>query len=285
MNTDDSRFTVKIETVEASNIKSIFGILKDNNIVEANIKITPDGLEILEMDPHHIVIAHVLLNASNFDSFYCKEPVKIGIDCVNLNKILKNVGAKDILTLFVEDPKDSNMGGDSDSGMSFGLLIENVVKGQVNKYAIDTIDVNDQEMEIPDINYPYHIQMPANDLQSIVSSQKNLGGDVIKLLFCKDILQFYTKGDIGRLETTRSPTQKEETSMKIQKNELVVDNTNITEIYVKLEKLAEFTKCSCLSTIVTIHLHNDFPLFLEYDVGSLGFIRLGVSLHNKPEDW
>ena len=237
------------------------------------------------MEPHHIVIAHVLLDAGKFSSFYCKKPIKIGVDCVNLNKILKNVCAKDILTLFVEDPKDHNMLDDSDSGMSFGLLIENSIKGQVSKYSIDTIDVNDQDMEIPDLNYPYHIQMPANDLQSIINSLKNLGGEVIKLLFCKDILQFYTKGDIGKVETTRSPTQKEESSMKIQKNEVALDESNITEIYVKLEKLSEFTKCSCLSNIVTIHLDNQFPLFLEYDVGSLGFIRLGLSLHNKPEGW
>ena len=43
MNTDDSGFLVKIETVDATDIKAIFGILKDNNIVEANIKITPRG--------------------------------------------------------------------------------------------------------------------------------------------------------------------------------------------------------------------------------------------------
>jgi hypothetical protein len=34
-----------------------------------------------------------------------------------------------------------------------------------------------------------------------------------------------------------------------------------------------------------MYLRNDYPLVLEYDVGSLGIIRLGVSPHNKPEGW
>jgi len=283
METNDDKYLVKIVTLQPSNFKALFGILKENNIVEANISINQDGIEILEMDPTHIIIAHVSLNKSNFDEFYCREPIKIGVDTVNLTKILKGVGTKDILTLFVEDPKSQIE--DGDISISFGLLIENSSKGQSTKIYIDTMDVNDRQLDVPDLNYPYHVQLPSSDLQSITTNLKNMGGDVIKLLFHKDTLQFYTRGEIGILETTRSKTMKEDSSIKIQKNKMNTDDLEIIEIYVKLEKLVEFTKCSCLSPMVTVYLKNNFPLFLEYDVGSLGFIRLGVSPHNKPENW
>jgi proliferating cell nuclear antigen len=283
MSADDSQYIVKIETLQPSNFKALFGILKENSIVEVNINITPDGLEILEMDPTHIVIVHVLLNANNFDSFYCRTPIKIGVDAVNLTKILKGVGTKDTLTIFVEDLKDDN-NSDADVSISFGLLIENSAKGQSSKIYIDTMDVNEHQMDVPDLNYPYHIQLPSTDLQSILTNSKNMAGEVMKILFHKDTLVFYTKGDIGSLETTRTKTNKEDSSIKIQKNE-TDDESGIIEIYVKLEKLVEFTKCSCLSPMATIYLKNDFPLFLEYDVGNLGFIRLGVSPHNKPDNY
>lgn len=285
MNTDESKYLVKIETLQPSNFKALFGILKENNIVEVNINITKDGIEILEMDPTHIIIVHVSLSANNFDSFYCKKPIKIGVDAINLTKILKGVGTKDILTLFVEDPKEhvSNV-DDSDISISFGLLIENSTKGQSTKIYIDTMDVNDHQMDVPDLDYPYHIQLPSSDLQSIVTGLKNMGGEVIKLIFHKDTLHFYTRGEIGIIETTRSKTTKEDASIKIQKNQQN-DDSVIIEIYVKLEKFVEFTKCSCLSPMATIYLKNDFPLFLEYDVGNLGFIRLGVSPHNKPDNY
>jgi len=283
----DSQYLVKIETLQPSNFKSLFSILKENNIVEANINITPDGIEILEMDLAHIIIAQVVLNASNFDGFYCKKPLKIGVDVVNVAKILKGVGTKDILTLFVEDPMENSdqydTGDDSDISTSFGLLIENAAKGQCNKVYIDTMDVNVAPIDPPELTYPYSIQMPSTDLQSIITNLKSVSGEVVKITFHKDTLKFYTKGDIGIQEIIRTRTNKEESSIKVQKS--TEDTSSIIEIYVKLEKLIEFTKCSCLSTQVTMYLQNDFPLFLEYDVGSLGFIRLVLSPHMKPETW
>lgn len=284
---DDTKYLVKIETLQPSNFKSLFGTLKENNIVEANINISENGIEILEMDQIHIVIVHVSLKATNFDSFYCKRPISIGVDTVNLTKILKGVGAKDMLTLFAEDPSEQNDSvDDSDISTKFGLLIENSSKGQSTKIFVDTIDVNEHPLDVPDLNYPYHIQMPSSDLQSIVTNLKNMGGEVIKVTFHKDCLKFYTKGDNGTLETVRTKTAKTESSIEItQTDKSSVDDLTIIELYIKLDKLVEFTKCTSLATMVTIYLKNDFPLFLEYDVGNLGFIRLGVSPRSKPDNW
>lgn len=286
MSTDDANYLVKIEILEPTNFKALFSILKDNNILEANINITAEGVEILEMDPTHVVVAHVRLGADKFNSYQCQHPLKIGVDVVNLTKILKNVGNKDILTLFVETPKDGTGGtagagtsahpDEMNLGVTFGLLIENPAKGQTTKICINTMEVNDSQISEPDLNYPFYIQLPAPDLQSIVTNMKHIGGEFIKILFTKDTLQFSSKGEIGVSETTRSRTTKED-SMRIQRNQSSDDDSNIIEIYIKLEKLVEFTKCQSLSNIATLHLKNDYPLFLEYDVGKMGVIRLGVS--------
>jgi len=283
---NDTKFLVKIETLQPSYFKSLFGILKDNNIAEANIIINNDGIEILEMDPLHFIVIHVLLNASNFESFYCQEPMKIGVDTVNLTKILKSVGSKDMLTLFVEDPEHSQTGEEGDLSRSIGLLIDNSSKGQSSKIYVGTLDVNDHDVSVPELNYPYHVQLPSSDLQSIVASSKNMNGEVIKLVYRKETLTFYTEGELGKLETIRTKTSKEDMSIRVGKRESVEgDDTSIIEIYVKLDKLFEFTKCSSLSQTATIHLKNDYPLIIEYDVGNLGFIRLGLSPHNKPDNW
>jgi proliferating cell nuclear antigen PCNA len=269
---EESKYLVRVDTLQPSNFKALFGILKDNYIQDININFSPTGIEILEMDPTHVVVAHVLLSADKFETFYCKQPIKIGVDSLNLTKSLKGIGTKDILTIFVKDPKENMDGGDS--CVSFGLIIDTMY--------LDTMDVNDYQMSAPNIDYPCLIQLPSSDLQSIIGNLKNVGGDVIKVLFHKNTLQFYTKGEVGACDITRSRTSKEDTSIKIQKNDLDV---GIIEIYVKLDKMVEFTKCSCLSPIVTIYLQNDFPLFLEYDVGSVGIIRLGVSPHTKPDNY
>ena len=86
-----------------------------------------------------------------------------------------------------------------------------------------------------------------------------------------------TKGEIGVVKVTRSKTIKEEESLKIQKGTCVDDNSSIIDLYVPLASFVELTKCANLSTMSTIYLKNDFPICLEYDVGSLGFIRLGLA--------
>ncbi len=288
MNTNNSpsnpNYLVEIETVQPGNLKAVFSVLKEQ-ITEANIEITPEHIEILQMDPTHVVVAHVQLKATNFEKYYCKNPIKIGVDIVNLTKVLKGVGSKDILTLFVEDPRQQVNGDESEVTHPFGLLIESPEKGQSSKVYLDTIEVNEDELLVPDLDYPYHIYMPSSDLQSIVNNLKNMGDDVIRLLYVRDSLSFYTIGEIGKIETVRSQTTKPESSLKIQKNCPDDDDCKIIEIFVKLQKLVEFTKCSSLSPMATIYLKNDFPLFLEYDVGSLGFIRLGVSPHAKPDKY
>jgi proliferating cell nuclear antigen PCNA len=240
------------------------------------------------MDPTHIVVVHAVLSADKFNSYYCQQPLKIGVDVVNLTKILKSIGNKDILTLIVENPKSvagtSAHPDESDISIAFGLLIENPLKGEMTKIYIDTIDVDDHDFGVPKLNYPFFIQMPSSDMQSIITRMKSMGGEIIKVLFTKETLQFYSRGEIGVSETTRTRTTKDD-SMRIQHNSDSGDESNIIEIYVVLEKLVEFTKCSCLSSIATIHLKNDCPLFLEYDVGKMGVVRLGVSPHEKPENF
>lgn len=277
---DEDKYLVKIETQQPNNLKVLFMVLKEH-IIDANIVITQDRIEILEMETAHTVVVHVQLQATNFDRYHCKKPIKIGIDTVNLTKVLKGVSTKDILTLFVEDSNAIGLLGQTDATHPFGLLIENPEKGQSSKVYINTLDVNENQLEVPDLSYPYHITLPSSDLQSIVTSMKNIGGEVIRLTYHNETLTFYTKGEFGVCELTRSRTCKEDNSLKITKNNPINDH-EIIQVYLKLQKLVEFTKCCSLSNTAILYLKNDFPVFLEYDVGSLGFIRLGLSSHIKP---
>lgn len=278
----ESQYLVEIETVQAGNLKQLFSALKEQ-INEVNICITHEYIEILQMDSTHLVIAHVQLKASCFEKYVCKKPISIGVDVANLTKVLKGVGNKDTIVLFVEDGSNFSI-DDADPAQLFGIRIENTEKGQISTLYIDTIDVNEEDLSVPNLNYPYSICIPAGDLQSIVNNHKTMGGEIIlQIRYIKENLYFFSKGDIGRLETIRSKTNKEDVSIKIEKN--TDDPDDIIEICVKLSKLVEFTKCSSLSTMAIIYLKNDFPLFIEYDVGSLGFIRLGVSPHKKPDNY
>jgi proliferating cell nuclear antigen PCNA len=279
-----SPYLVEVTTVQTSHIKSLFGSLKEH-LAEANLDFSPDGIEILQMDATHITLVHTKLEPDNFDSYHCKKPVRIGIDVVNFTKLLKNYNNKDILTFFVEDPEQKaylEEGSYEGIRQSFGLRIENPDKGEITTIYVDTIDVNEETLEQPDLDYPVTLEMPSSDLHSILNNAKNTNAEFIRIRFHKNELNFYSQGEVGRISTTRSKTSREETSINLINNE---DPTDIIEIYVKLQKLFEFSKCSSLSNMVSIYLKKAYPIIVEYDVSNLGFHRLGLSPAKRPENW
>lgn len=271
---DNSQYIVKIETAHPSNFKQLFNTLKENSISEFNLIFTTNGIQILEIDATRVVVIHIFLDASHFESYYCRQNVKIGLDTVNMTKIFKTIGNKDILTFFVKDPNITDQTSDNTS--NFGLLIKNGTKGQIATVYINSIDVNESDVSVPNIDYPYHVTLPSSDFESIVNSLKNVGGDDMHILFHNVSLTFGTKGDAGVIEILRTSTGEEKNSMSIKCAEQS-ESTEIIDMYVKLDRVSEFTECTSLSSMVSIYLQNDKPLFVEYDVGNLGFIRLGLS--------
>lgn len=278
---------VKVETNQPSIFTSLFGILMRNNIGEINVNFKESGIEILEVDKTHCIIAQIVLNANKFNGYFCKKQCRVGVDVANLAKILENTEPGKDMTLFVEE---------QDSKIRFVFLIDNSVK-----IYIDTVDVYKDACVAPlippDWIGNYSVQMPSSDLQAIVTNLKSVG-EVVKITVNDNMLQFYTKGKNGNQITHKIET-KEDPNIKILntspttetwvtemnetiENEIAISveietttkTTKTNEINMKLEKLFELMACSCLSSQVTLHLRNDYPLWLEYNVGSLGFIRL-----------
>lgn len=284
---NDSQYLVETQTLQPAFFKGAFQALKDH-IYEANIKIDEEKISILQMDSTHTVCAQLELYGNKFEKYVCKQRLNLGVDIHNLCKLLKGAGNSDILTLFVDDPDNIDSSKTEDQYQKFGIKVENADKGQVSTYYIELKDINDEMIEFPPLDYPYTISLPSADLQSIVNSLKNLGSDTVRIQYSKGNLRFYTEGEIGKLEIVRSKTNKEESSMKVSRagvdeNELDDDSENdeIIEVFVKLSKLVEFTKCSSLSNQVLIYLRTDYPIIVEYSIGSMGFIRYCLAQTNS----
>jgi proliferating cell nuclear antigen len=45
--------------------------------------------------------------------------------------------------------------------------------------------------------------------------------------------------------------------------------------------LLQFTKCTNLSNVIELYLKNDYPLIVQYSVGSLGTIKLCLAPQQK----
>ena len=68
-----------IKTLKAVIIKQLFEVIKPY-IKETNILITPEYIKISTADLSRTSVTYVKLDASKFESYYCKKSITIGID-------------------------------------------------------------------------------------------------------------------------------------------------------------------------------------------------------------
>lgn len=263
-------------TTQSHCIKQFFSSLKEQTS-ETELDCHPEGIRIVSIDTSHIVCVHADLNASGFEYFKCDEAFSIGIDVMAVNRILKHTVSGDILTIFVDSDENDDCSGDR-----FGIKIQNNQKAEDCVFHLDAIDTNVDKFSPEEPNYPVRLTMPSADLQSIIGRLKNTGGEVLQLIYKNDTLTFRAKGDVARATLNRRKPDNDVASGTTSKK----DTTNdIITVYLGINKVSEFTKCTNLSNFVTIDLRNDDPVFFEYQIGSLGKIRLGLSQRAAPENW
>ena len=67
-----------MQTVQISPFRTLMAALKDV-LVETNITFQADGIKIINMDKSHTILAHLKLEAKNFEVYECKkEKIIIG---------------------------------------------------------------------------------------------------------------------------------------------------------------------------------------------------------------
>src|SRR3989344_4714166 len=86
--------------------------LKDSILIiselvnEANIKLLPDRIELIAMDPASVAMVIFRLLSSAFVEYNIKEEKTIGVNLGNLTQILKRVKPTDSLTLELDDSRN-----------------------------------------------------------------------------------------------------------------------------------------------------------------------------------
>lgn len=264
-------------TIQSHHVKQFFSSLKEQ-ISDTDLECTPSGIRILSIDSSHIVCVHAELYASSFEHYQCDESFNIGIDVMSVNKILKTIASGDILTLFVES--EDSEGYTSDC---LGIKIKNDQKAEDSVFYIDAIDTSTDKFRPVDSDDDIVITLPSSDLQSIIGKLKNTGSETLQLIYKNENLTFIAKGDIARATIDRHRTNGDNNpnGITVRNN----DNDSLITVFLNINKVSEFTKCTNLSQYVTLFLKTDNPVFFEYQIGSLGKIRLGLSPRTVPENW
>ncbi|AUF82689.1 proliferating cell nuclear antigen [Tetraselmis virus 1] len=253
------KYSLEIRTVQSAAIKTLVEALKEL-LTDVVLEADERGLRIIAMDTARVVLVHLRLDADRFEYYHCDSSLHLGINMINLHKLIKTVGNSDTLTLYVE----------ADDTNHLGIKIDSSEKNSRTVYKLNLLDMESNSISVGPTQFEETIVLTASEFQKLCRDMHNLA-DAVEIKVVNDEVTFSCKGDFSTQETVLG-------NGCLKKNDAytseTVDKTDIIQGIFSLKYLVMFTRCTNLSSNVELFLKNDYPLIVKYKVSSLGEIKL-----------
>jgi len=235
---------MKLATIQASAFKSCFEVLKDI-LNDVNIYFKSDGMYVTTLDTARTSLIDMHLPADNFEEYECNEEIVAGINISNTFKLLKSITNSDILNISI----------DSKEYMNVEIVSES--KNTNTKFQLKLLDINESQIEVPDIEMSTITTLPSVDFQRLCRDMSNIGTE-IEITREGTLMTLKCDGDFANQETSISCSE---------------ESPRISGLY-SLRYLNIFAKGSsmCSSVQVLQEEANRF-LILKYNVASLGELK------------
>lgn len=252
-----SEYIVEATTINSSIIKQLSEALK-SILTEANMVFDADGIHMVTMNNPQTVLVHLYLQGKKFQKYNCSQRTLVGFDTEHFHKLLRTMGAGDVLTMYVKRNNPNKL----------GLLIENAEKKLSTRFELSLLDVDEQKIEIPDAKFNSVITMKSAEFQNLVRNMYTLSKQV-EIKNIGSMLTFSLKGSFTTQDTTLGETSD---GIQVKKEDGSGGSDGIIEGVFSLEHLATITKCTGLCDHVKLYMKNDYPLMVKYSVDSMGDI-------------
>ena len=254
-----------MQTVQIAPFRTVMTALKDI-LLETNITFDATGIRIINMDKSHTILAHLFLEARNFELYECKkEKIIIGVNMFHLFKLINSIDNEDTLTIYIEN-NDYNEGIVSHLTLKF----ENAKIRQCKTQKLRLIEPDPEELKYPDVAFSSIINLPSIDFQKIIRDLSCIS-DKLEIKSVGNELIFKCSGQFASAEIHRAETDG------LMEFLLKQDSSKIIQGEFSLKNLGYFIKCTNLCSQIELYLENDLPLVVKYNVASLGEIKLCLS--------
>lgn len=234
---------MRLVTIQASAIKSVFEVLKEI-LTDVNIIFKKDGMHVVTLDSARTSL--VDMHLTNFDEYECEEEeIVCGINTNNTWKLLKSVTNQDSISIEVNTREFMN------------ITITSTVKKTNTTFQLKLLDINESQIEVPDVHMTTVTTIPSVDFQRLCRDMSNISNE-IKITRDKNLLELECEGDFASQKT---------------QIECVEESPHMSGIY-SLKYINIFTKSTgmCAALQLMQEESNRF-LILRYNVADLGDIK------------
>ncbi len=239
---------MKLTLTEPKYFKDSVSIISEL-VNEAKFKITPNGVELIAMDPANVAMVIFKLLSSAFAEYELKEDVSLGINLINLKQILRRAKPTDVMTLELEKDK---------------LKIQ--FKGNSTRnFSLPILESEEKEQKVPELVFPVKVKTTSTVLNEAVEDV-DVVADSVAFVAEPGIFIIKAEGDLSKAKIEIKGN--EETKLEFDTDETLTAKYSV-------EYLKKMINGSKLSENVTIAFNKDYPLKLDYkviDKLSLSFI-------------
>lgn len=219
-------------------------------VSEARFQITQNMIELVAMDAANVAMVIFRLPSSGFQEYDVPEDVELAINLANFKKILRRSRSDDRLQLEYNENK----------------LIVQFLGKSTRTFDLPTIEFEEKEQKIPNLNFASTITMPSSELVNAVDDV-GIISESVSLLSQKDKLSVFGEGDLSKAEIEIVPS--DDITITLAENEEKV------KAKFSIEYLKKMIVGDKISPQVKIQFGNDYPLKIEYkivDTVELSFI-------------
>ena len=245
---------LELLTVQSSSIRTLCDVLKET-LNDVNLMFSEEGMKVMAMDGSHVALIRLKLHADRFEYFYCKGKIYVGLNMTTFFKLMKTITNTDTVCFYI----------DEENTHEFCIRIENADKNSNTIFKLKMLDIDEDEIKIPDIELDSVITMPSNEFQRICRDMLNIS-NTIEISSTQKYLKLVCEGEFASQETIVGETNHGMAFSKKSNLECITGGKY------SLKYLNLFTKSTNLSNTLDIYLKQDFPLMLKYNVANLGEI-------------
>ena len=205
-------------------------------IPEGNFRFTDKGIFLKAIDPSQVVLVDYFVDKKCFDR-YSIEPNYIGVDIIELNRILQRLLPDDKLSIDVSDAE-------------LKLKFESEMK---RFFRLPLIDVSGEEPKTPAIEYDAKIEIGASSMKEVLKDASLFGSSIVlKVIDGKFFVE--AKGSQGVMEAEATKVSH------------ISSKTEITAKY-SLNFFQNIVKQADNEKLITIELKNDSAMRVTYSIG------------------
>ncbi len=228
-----------------------------NLLQESNLVIDPEGIKMRSIDPSKISLVMLNIPGSGLEEYNVTKELKVGISFDIVRKILKRVQAREKVELGVDTTKNK-----------FFITIytkKGREGGFYRRFGLPIINIAEEEVPEPKLEYPVRIRMDMDAFLDVVSSASEFS-DSVRLIAKEDSFSIIAEGEGGKeIETTYTSSDEVFYEFTVQ---------GPHDATYSVELLLDFIRpMRQISDAVTIEFDNNKPLRLTMDfaIGSIQF--------------